>query len=74
MKNLKTNKKSVFSVIAVICFSGLMFAQSTTIDGDADPAANCKYTGNSSDYCYASNGQNNLKVLKCRPGSGTCNY
>ncbi len=37
-------------------------------------AANCKHTGNPHDYCYASDGTHNLKVVKCRPGDGDCFY
>lgn len=37
-------------------------------------ATNCAYTGNSSDYCNASDGTHNLKVINCRPGSTSCYY
>lgn len=37
-------------------------------------ATNCTYTGNSSDYCNASSGTQNVKVLNCRPGSTDCSY
>jgi hypothetical protein len=37
-------------------------------------AANCAYTGNSSDYCNASDGTHNLKVTNCRPGETSCGY
>ncbi len=61
--------KKVFllSVITILAFSLKIFAGSET-------ANNCRFTGNSSDYCYASNGTNNLKVLKCVPGTTDCNY
>jgi hypothetical protein len=42
--------------------------------GDSETASNCHFTGNSSDYCYASDGQHNLKVLKCVPGTTDCAY
>jgi hypothetical protein len=38
------------------------------------PAANCTFTGNSSDYCNASDGTHNLKVINCRPGETDCGY
>ena len=37
-------------------------------------ATNCTYTGNSSDYCNASDGTNNVKVINCAPGSTDCYY
>lgn len=39
-----------------------------------EDATNCTYTGNYSDYCNASDGTNNLKVLRCKPGSTDCAY
>jgi hypothetical protein len=51
--------------------SALLSADTSDSDGTA---TNCTYTGNSSDYCNASDGTHNLKVTNCRPGSTSCGY
>lgn len=49
-----------------------IYSQNTPIKNGE--ATNCTYTGNPSDYCNASNGTNNLKVINCRPGETSCQY
>ena len=47
-------------------------AQTSTLGGNT--ADNCAFTGNSSDHCNASDGTNNLRILKCAPGETSCGY
>lgn len=69
MKNLNVGSKvKILATAFTILCSGLLYPQ---LRHEAD---NCTYTGNSADYCYASNGQNNLKVINCAPGSTSCYY
>lgn len=51
-----------------------MGAVSMGVYAQSETATNCYYTGNSSDYCYASDGTHNLKVINCTPGSTECYY
>tara|TARA_R100000935_G_scaffold45914_1_gene69103 strand:- start:9176 stop:9385 length:210 start_codon:yes stop_codon:yes gene_type:complete len=69
MKKLNVTKKVKILIagFAVLC-SGMLYPQ---LRHEAD---NCAYTANSADYCYASNGTNNLKVINCSPGSTSCYY
>lgn len=54
-------------VILAISFSGVAVAGEHT-------ATNCHYTGFMTDYCYASTGTKNVKVLACRPGNTDCGF
>ena len=67
-------KTFLFTAVAAlgITLANLVFAQESLIK-DYE-ATNCTYTGNTSDYCYASTGSQNVKVLACRPGSTDCGY
>lgn len=38
------------------------------------PAANCTYTGNQYDRCYASDGEFNYIITHCTPGITTCGF
>jgi hypothetical protein len=71
MKNLNIAKKLKIAAasVAILC-SGLIFAQIK----HEGTATNCAFTGNSSDYCNASNGQQNLRVINCKPGETSCYY
>lgn len=62
----------LFSAVAAlgVSLATAVFAGNTT----PREAANCTFTDNMSDYCYASTGTQNVKVLKCRPGSTDCSY
>ena len=69
MKTFNLTKKLQAAVIGIAFLgSGLIYAQ---IQHEAE---NCRYTGNSADYCYTSNGQQNLKVINCRPCTTSCYY
>jgi hypothetical protein len=64
-------KKSIILstiVLFAITISTALFA-STQYE-----AANCEFTGISSDYCFASTGTKNVRVLECRPGTGECYF
>lgn len=71
--------KKVLIGISVFCtmflFSKLYSQVENEVgEGQEYEATNCKHTGNSSDFCYASNGSSNVKVLECKPGTTDCNY
>lgn len=70
---MKIFKRKLMVMTAGLTFfcSGLAISQAGL---DPGTATNCSYTGNSADYCYASDGSNNLKVINCRPGSTSCYY
>ncbi|MDB9755416.1 hypothetical protein OAB20_03905 [Winogradskyella sp.] len=73
MKNFNFTKKlKVVALGVAFLTSGLIFAQ-LTHEGD-NTATNCTFTGNSADYCNASNGQQNLRIINCKPGSTSCYY
>lgn len=69
------NKNNLFKllgssiIIVTILFSFEVFSQKIKLE-----ATNCKYTGVQSDYCYASSGDQNVKVLRCSPGDTECFY
>ena len=67
-------KRKVMVITTCLTFlcSGLLIGQASLDPGDT--ASNCSFTGNSSDYCYTSNGSQNLRVINCRPGSTSCYY
>lgn len=69
MKIIKKTKVAI--ILIALSATSLIFAQ---ITHEGTPATNCKYTGNSADYCYASNGQQNLKIINCKPGTTSCYY
>ena len=60
-------KKLFLVAIAVIGFAVIAHAS-------AEEATDCAYTGNSSDYCYASSNDHNYKVPYCQPGTTDCYY
>lgn len=65
----------VFFVLGSFYYVSSYANQGTAVVLDTGgEAKNCQYTGNSSDYCYASDGSNNLKVLRCKPGTTSCYY
>ena len=61
-----------FYLVALTVIGLAATAYASVSSGES--ATNCRYTGNSSDYCYTSNGTNNLKVLNCKPGTSNCYY
>jgi hypothetical protein len=63
-------KKICLAALAVVTISAVVYANV----GASEEATNCTYTGNSSDYCNASDGTRNLKVQNCKPGSTDCSY
>ncbi len=65
-------KKILMTVFTVLAFSAAFYAKAT--ETEPVDATNCTYTGNSSDYCNASDGTHNLKVQNCKPGSTDCAY
>ena len=76
MKKSHARKFLAVALLAVGFITYRASAQDTDLEeGEIIvPAANCHYTGNSSDECYASDGTRNLIVTNCRPGSTTCGY
>lgn len=67
-----------FAVVGSLVYFGTAFARtestSVTLDSGTE-AANCGYTGNSSDHCSASDGSHNYQILQCAPStSGGCYY
>lgn len=80
---MKKQKVLQFAMMLVLFFLGIFYyvtiyaSRSGTFSVMLDTggtATNCTYTGNSSDYCNASDGTHNLKVLNCRPGTTSCYY
>lgn len=73
---MKKSHARKFLAVALLAVGFIATAQDTDIEeGEIIvPAANCYYTGNSSDICYASDGTRNLRVSNCKPGSTTCGY
>lgn len=69
----KTNFKIAF-VAAVLTTCSFVYSDKVFALAEDPEAANCAYTGNSSDYCNASDGTHNLKVQNCAPGSTSCSY
>jgi hypothetical protein len=61
-------KKTLLFVLLIVASSAAVHAQ---VEHEA---TNCTFTGNSSDYCNASDGTNNLKVINCTPGTTDCFY
>lgn len=45
-----------------------------TAKQEGEIANNCTFTGNSNDYCNASDGTSNLRVQNCKPGATDCGY
>lgn len=70
----KINLLKTFSFTMILGTSFLMVQEIYSQNRSLQPAPNCTYTGNPSDYCYASDGTNNLRVTNCRPGSTACYY
>lgn len=64
-------KGIIFTAVLAFGIAITNFASARAKDYEA---TNCTYTGNESDYCYASTGTVNVKVLGCRPGSTDCGY
>lgn len=79
---MKSPKFRQGALMLVLLVSGAFYYMNTygnrmsaLFAADTDGTANnCTYTGNSSDYCYASDGSHNLRVLRCVPGSTSCYY
>ena len=56
-----------FSALVGLCLVISSFSEE-------EQAANCQHTGIDTDFCYASDGNNNYKVMECKPGKGRCFY
>jgi len=70
-------KKNVFKTILFSILLGLcsFFGNAYELFKVNDVANNCVHTGNPSDYCYASDGTHNIRILECKPGTrGVCNF
>ncbi len=77
----KSHAKSI--LVMAIFTMGIFVFKTATANGRVTeteevavivPAANCAYTGNSGDECYASDGKHNYIVSNCTPGSTSCGY
>ena len=53
---------------------GLSALNVATANETEHEATNCKHTGNSDDYCNASSGTQNVKIMECKPGATGCYY
>ncbi len=71
--NFKLIKMKKFLVLSAIVL-GLSALNVAIAKVTEHEATNCKHTGNSSDYCNASSGTQNVRVLECKPGATDCNY
>lgn len=71
-------KSHAKGILAAAIFTMGLFVFKTATAEEVEiavvPAANCAYTGNSSDQCYASDGKNNYIVTNCKPGSTSCGF
>jgi hypothetical protein len=66
--------KKIFLIALTAIFTCIGSIRLNAGVSSMEEATNCQYTGNYSDYCYASDGTHNLKVLRCRPGTTSCSY
>jgi hypothetical protein len=64
------------TIIRTILFSALLTVGALIYKNASaqTEAANCAFTGSSSDHCNASDGKRNLKVLNCSPGETSCSF
>lgn len=68
---MKKTSISKFVILTALLFVGVLGVNKVV----ADEASGCEFTDNLADYCYASDGVHNIKVLKCKPGnSSVCSY
>lgn len=69
------NKRKITKLLGAASILGaLLFSFNAFSLEQEHEAANCSFSGNGSDYCNASSGSQNVKVLECRPGTTDCNY